>query len=514
MTSRVLLIDVPRGPFSSLARELPGLGCRAERFIREVDPSVLSDSGLLGALVHHKRASLIHSLSATPGLATMPTIIWYPRSASDRVLSSWNKSGAIDFMVGPANAREVVARLKGLGDSARLNAARVDEAMRGFSRISQAVSAGKDDFTVLSTTAREIERVFSGVHCSIMTVSTGGEAGMVITQGDMPEPLDIPLDIRKYPEIQKMLSTRRPVAIKDVRRHPLMREVRDLLMAKDLVSILTVPIFFRDEVIGLIMLRSVGKPRAFNRTEISFFEMIAQSAAAALANIRLGREVEVEAKRTREARRLAKKTTTDLARLEAIIERAADGILIVDQEGGIKTIDVNFSRLSGYEKGDLEGRMVDEVMSPSTGDDLAVIEAIAGGKTIRANQTLKVKHGDAREVAVRVEPIPRRPEWLISMHDMTEERRLDEALRRTKDFLENVINSSMDAIISADTKGVIILFNQAAEAISGYKAHEVIGKMNIVDFYSPGVARDIMKKLRDDGYGGKGKLETCYNVII
>ena len=41
---------------------------------------------------------------------------------------------------------------------------------------------------------------------------------------------------------------------------------------------------------------------------------------------------------------------------------------------------------------------------------------------------------------------------------------------QTKEFLERLIDSSVDAIIAADMKGNIILFNKAAEAIYGWYA--------------------------------------------
>ncbi len=40
----------------------------------------------------------------------------------------------------------------------------------------------------------------------------------------------------------------------------------------------------------------------------------------------------------------------------------------------------------------------------------------------------------------------------------------------------------------------------------GYKAEEVMGKVNIINLYPPGGAKDIMRKLRSEEYGGIGKL--------
>ncbi|MDP3936808.1 MAG: PAS domain S-box protein [Deltaproteobacteria bacterium] len=73
-------------------------------------------------------------------------------------------------------------------------------------------------------------------------------------------------------------------------------------------------------------------------------------------------------------------------------------------------------------------------------------------------------------------------------------------------FLEKIVESSVDAIVAADRRGTIILFNAGAERISGYSAEEVTGRLNVEALYAPNVAREIMRRLRSPGFGGRGKL--------
>ena len=56
---------------------------------------------------------------------------------------------------------------------------------------------------------------------------------------------------------------------------------------------------------------------------------------------------------------------------------------------------------------------------------------------------------------------------LCSFRDVTAERAVEAELVKTKDFLQRVIDSSVDAIISADMHGRVLLFNRAAERIYG-----------------------------------------------
>jgi two-component system NtrC family sensor kinase len=72
----------------------------------------------------------------------------------------------------------------------------------------------------------------------------------------------------------------------------------------------------------------------------------------------------------------------------------------------------------------------------------------------------------------------------------------------------NLIDSSVDGIIVTDMKGDILIFNKGAENLLGYKSEEVVGKMNIRSIYQPGVAKEVMDKLRSPDFGGIGKLTS------
>jgi PAS domain S-box-containing protein len=85
---------------------------------------------------------------------------------------------------------------------------------------------------------------------------------------------------------------------------------------------------------------------------------------------------------------------------------------------------------------------------------------------------------------------------------------LEDELNRSNAFLRNLILSSVDGVIAADITGKILIFNEAASEISGYKIEEALSCLNIRDVYPGDGARDIMKKLRSDDFGGKGKLKS------
>ena len=92
--------------------------------------------------------------------------------------------------------------------------------------------------------------------------------------------------------------------------------------------------------------------------------------------------------------------------------------------------------------------------------------------------------------------------------DISDRKKMERELKEANDFLMNLIESSVDGIIVTDMKGDILIFNRGAENILGYNREEVVEKMNIRNIYPPGVAREVMEKLKSPDFGGVGKLTS------
>ena len=92
-----------------------------------------------------------------------------------------------------------------------------------------------------------------------------------------------------------------------------------------------------------------------------------------------------------------------------------------------------------------------------------------------------------------------------SIRDVTRVKNLEKMYSGIRELIDRVVQSSVSAIIAADRRGRIIMMNKAAEVLFGHSAYYT-DNVNIEDFYPPGVARDIMAKLRDERIGGRGKL--------
>jgi len=90
--------------------------------------------------------------------------------------------------------------------------------------------------------------------------------------------------------------------------------------------------------------------------------------------------------------------------------------------------------------------------------------------------------------------------------DITETKRAEQAaikanveLQDTKRYLTRLIESSTDAIIATDQEGKVVLFNEGAETLLGYRAEDVIGR-NTSDLYeTEDTAKDVLREMRKRG---------------
>ncbi|MEN6438194.1 MAG: PAS domain-containing protein [Syntrophobacter sp.] len=106
-------------------------------------------------------------------------------------------------------------------------------------------------------------------------------------------------------------------------------------------------------------------------------------------------------------------------------------------------------------------------------------------------------------------------EYIIEiMQDVSRIKVLEKELSGIKEFTEKLVQSSASGIVAADMQGRIMVMNEAARELFGYKDEQVIRDISTDQLYPPGVAREIMRKLREPRLGGKGKLPSTRISIL
>lgn len=83
--------------------------------------------------------------------------------------------------------------------------------------------------------------------------------------------------------------------------------------------------------------------------------------------------------------------------------------------------------------------------------------------------------------------------------EIKERKRAEEELKRTKEYLENVIENSVDAIGIVDRYGRFILWNRRAEEIYGHSFEELTGKSAFDLYPDPEELNTMLRRLRREG---------------
>jgi PAS domain S-box-containing protein len=189
-------------------------------------------------------------------------------------------------------------------------------------------------------------------------------------------------------------------------------------------------------------------------------------------------------------------------RLETIIERSGDGILISDSlEMVIQTCNKAFCELVGFERGELTGQSIFNLMpeigqryTTTLGDEILLDEEFyAKSRPLMgrlheqgmiSNWELFFLNRDRLLVPVEINTAyiyaDNEPgEFLGSVsvvRNITQHKRIERQLQQANEFLENIIQSSIDGIIISDAGGRITSLNQAALELMGYERQELLGR--------------------------------------
>jgi len=201
----------------------------------------------------------------------------------------------------------------------------------------------------------------------------------------------------------------------------------------------------------------------------------------------------------------------------ALFALSPDGLCVLDLHGAILLCNDATCAVLGRERSELEGVKLEALLAADGLDRYDAIRRSFSGGDLPPNADLPFFTGkNARRVINLTFSAAARDanSILIGLRDVTADRALERELTRTKEFLQRVIDSSVDAIVSADLDGTVLLFNPAAERIYGWPLRQVLGKVNARELYPAGTAREIMRRIRDPEHGPAGELQGYETEVL
>jgi PAS domain S-box-containing protein len=377
--------------------------------------------------------------------------------------------------------------------------ARKEKDAQAVLEITQTLASNLEFRSILFTVVQRIADVAKVDRVSIVLVRDEGSVGYVVAASDDEQLRDLPLDLAKYPEIKDVLSRGEPLVVADTATHPLFEIVRGDGASVAFSSLCLMPILYESRPLGVLFLRS-RKGAAFGAREIALTKTVSSAMAIALRNARVLQTLRDETQQVAVARFEAERRLRSLQRYADFFESAADGIVVIDAEGRLLFSNPHARTITGYEEVDWRGQPLSSVFADGEGMAEKLRAGFLRGEFPQGvDIPVRRKTGEIIIVSVNFNSVLREEgAVLCSFRDVTTDRQVEAELTKTKDFLQRVIDSSVDAIISADMKGRVVLFNRAAERIYGTTAKDMLGR-HVSSLYPEGGAANVMKLIREGG---------------
>lgn len=311
--------------------------------------------------------------------------------------------------------------------------------------------------------------------------------GTVVATSDQAKLQEIRIALADYPEVREALRTGEPVVVSDTSHHPLLDPVRERLEKAGVGAVAVFPLAEDAGVQGVLLMRSHEMLERPERLRLATTAAVATSIA--VRHGRLVEQVRIESAR-------------EIERYSDLIQHLSDGVAVVNREGTLVLLNpAGRSILSAPE--DHVGRKLLDVVPPA--DTLAAQlvwrEIARGGRVLNADLAVTRPDGTKAVLAMSAGQLKRQKLAVLSFRDVTEQRATETELRRTRDFLERVIDASSDAIVAADLRGRLLIYNRAAERIFGWSAKQARDTISVRNLYPEGGAREVMRLLRESPHG-------------
>ncbi|MGE5422997.1 MAG: PAS domain-containing protein, partial [Ignavibacteriales bacterium] len=166
-----------------------------------------------------------------------------------------------------------------------------------------------------------------------------------------------------------------------------------------------------------------------------------------------------------------------------IFESSVDIFVQTDLEGIIQMVSPSIKTMSGWDPEELIGQPVTQYYGDASLRS-ELVQLLFDQKSVFDFTTTALgKNGSRAIVSVNsvltYDDQTGQPNGIMSwIRDVTEQRRLQEALSETQKRMSQIIDFLPDATFAIDREGVIIAWNRAMEELTGFKAEHMIGKGN------------------------------------
>ena len=191
-----------------------------------------------------------------------------------------------------------------------------------------------------------------------------------------------------------------------------------------------------------------------------------------------------------------------------LFKNSMEGIFTVDIEGNITSCNKTMEEILGYTTGELMAFNYRDYMDPETADYIfqRYNELFRTGRPIHDLCYEIIRKNGERRIVEGYVSLIKKGKWIEGFHgsirDVTEQKEVEKALleserkykalfeeaAKTRDFLETILETSLDMVVTLDKKGIITFANRVTLEISGFEGEGLLGR-HVSEFYDRGMER-------------------------
>ncbi len=231
---------------------------------------------------------------------------------------------------------------------------------------------------------------------------------------------------------------------------------------------LGVPLIVSGDAIGAIVLQSYTSEDAYNNSDKELLELIAGQ---------ISQHIQQKSAEQKE------KEQQDL--FDKITSSANDAIIVIDNDGNIIFWNDSAETIFGYSKEEVLKRKLKTITTSRFYREMMVkafhiIKNEGNSEDAGKVYEIMAHRRDKTEfpIELSLSAVKLNDKWSVigTIRDITERKIAEEKLQEEKDYAERILSVIPSAVFTVDKNEIITSWNQKAESLTGWKAHEIIGQ--------------------------------------
>ncbi len=225
--------------------------------------------------------SILESIRRDQAYRNLPVLAL---SAAASQAADATASGASELIAKPVQVRDLLTKIRAHLRAGRdLNRSRAEaRSQAALVELLREITSDLPPRELYQVLVRQVAAALRIPRCSILFGKPGAERVTVAAASENPMLSDLSVDVRRYPEIQKALTTGEVVLVRDAPTDPLYRGMTDI----ETRSTMVLPFSLGGERAGVFFLRTGPGDPPLGDTDLRFAARVVNSAASAIEKAR------------------------------------------------------------------------------------------------------------------------------------------------------------------------------------------------------------------------------------